>query len=181
MKLEKSHFTENLVRINALRFNKWVFEPGMLFKSELKWWGDRGWRGERHSGLDLLSYESDDGTVKTIGAHIKVPVIYEGTLVRRIKDFLGYTVFVAHESYEGDSRLYTIYGHVLPAPDVPAGSPVKEGPVIATLPEAAETNVPGHLHIAVALIPKDIPIESFSWKLLNETANIHFFDPLHII
>jgi len=181
MKLEKAHFTENLVRINALRFNKWVFEPGMLFKSELKWWADRGGRGEIHNGLDLLSYETDDGTVKKIGTDTKVPVIYEGRIVRRIKDFLGYTVFVAHDIYEGDSRLFTIYGHVLPIPEVPLGCTVEEGPIIATLSDAAETKVPVHLHLSVALIPKDIPIESFSWKLLNETANIHFFDPLHII
>lgn len=181
MKLEKSHFTENLVRINTLRFNKWVFGPGMLFRSELKWWGDKGDRGEMHNGLDLLSYESDDGIIKTIGADTKVPIIYEGSVVRCIKDFLGYTLFAAHELYDGDSQLFTIYGHVLPASDIPIGNAVKEGSVIATLSGVSGTKVPGHLHISVALIPKDIPLETLSWKILKEAANIHFFDPINII
>jgi hypothetical protein len=62
VELTKSHFTEHLVRVNTLSFSKWVFEPGMLFLSEMKWWGDKGRRRHRHNGLDLHSYAADDGT-----------------------------------------------------------------------------------------------------------------------
>ena len=180
MKLEKSHFTENLVRLNALLFNKWAFEPGMSFMSGLKWWGDKGDRGEEHNGLDLLFYETDDGRLKIIGADTKVPIIYEGRIVRCITDFLGHSLFAAHEIYDGGSRLYTIYGHVLQAPDISIGDLVKEGTAIA-YPKASGLKTPGHLHISVALIPTTIPIETFSWELLNETADVHFFDPFLII
>ena len=66
MKLTKTDFTKNLVRINGLQFNKWIFEPGMLFMSGSKWWGGKGNRTEWHNGLDLLRYEATDGTYKNV-------------------------------------------------------------------------------------------------------------------
>ena len=180
MDLTKSRFTEYLVRLNTLRFKRWVFEPGMLFSSESKWWGDKGPRGHRHNGLDLRLYEDDTGTLKTINADTKIPIIYEGKIARSIEDFLGHTLFAAHEIYEGGSQLFTLYGHVLQGADVFIGKSLSEGAAIATLAGAKNMKVPGHLHISVALIPKKIPIETLMWKNLNE-ADMLFFDPRGII
>ena len=91
MHLSRSQFTEHLVWLNNIPFNRWVFEPGMLFLSESKWWGDKGERGHRHNGLDIYSYETADGTRKTLRRDTNIPIIYEGRIVRSIKDFIGYT------------------------------------------------------------------------------------------
>jgi hypothetical protein len=181
MNLEKTRFTEHLTRLNALRFTKWVFDPGMLYRSELKWWGDKGYREHRHNGLDLQLYETSDGTLQAISGGTKIPIIYDGKIVRRIKDFLGYTLFVEHEICEKDCRLFTIYGHVLQTAEVSIGRLLNEGSVVATLAEAKNMKVPDHLHLSVALVPKTIPSGSLTWKTLHEAEDIHFFDPGHII
>ncbi len=181
MDLNKTLFTEHLIRLNTLRFNKWIFEPGMLFLSEIKWWGEKGYRGYRHNGLDLRLYETSDGTFETIDEDTKIPIIYEGKIVSSIKDFLGFTLFAAHEIYDGDSQLYTIYGHVMQTANVFIGKLLSEGTVIATLAGATNVRVPSHLHISVALIPKEIPLETLTWKTINENVGIRFFDPRHII
>lgn len=181
MKLKKSRFTENLVRLNSLSFRRWVFEPGMEFLSESKWWGDRGHRGQRHNGLDLLFYETDKGELRTLEEDTKIPIIYEGRIVKSVEDFLGYTLFAAHEIYDGDFQLFTLYGHVLQFPDIAGGEPLSEGTIIATLPATRGGKVPIHLHISAALTPKNLPLENLSWKRLNETEDITFFDPREII
>ena len=130
MHLSRSQFTEHLVRLNNLQFDRWVFEPGMLFRSESKWWGDKGERGHRHNGLDLRSYEAADGTRKTICRDTKIPIIYEGRIVMSIKDFIGHTLFAAHEIYNNESQLFTIYGHVMQTADLLFERLLAEGPVI---------------------------------------------------
>lgn len=181
MKLEKTDFTENFVRINTLRFKKWIFEPGMLFQSELKWWGDKGPRNKQHNGLDLMLYETDERVQRTINPDTKVPIMYKGTMVRCIKDFLGYTVFAAHEIYEEDSQLFTIYGHVQHPEDHIIGKFFNKGEVIAALSEPTDKKIPPHLHISAALIPKTIPLENLSWEILDEHKNVIFIDPIDII
>ena len=181
MKLSSTDFTKNIARINSLQFNKWIFEPGMLFMSGSKWWGDKGDRTVRHNGLDLFRYEAADGTYRTIDAETKVPIIYEGRIVRCVKDFLGYSLFAAHEIHEGDLQLFTIYGHVLQAPDISVDDYVDEGTVIASLNKTSGASAPGHIHISVVLIPTSIPFEALSWTVLNEADNVHFFDPAIIL
>ena len=181
MNLSRSQFTEHLVRLNNLQFDRWVFEPGMLFRSESKWWGDKGARGHRHNGLDLRSYETADGTRKTLRKDTKVPIIYKGRVVRSIKDFIGYTLFAAHEICENESRLFTIYGHVMQTADLLFERLLAEGTSIATLAGTEKMKVPHHLHISAALIPETIPIDRLTWKTLDEADNIIFFDPLDII
>jgi hypothetical protein len=181
MHLRRSQFTEHLVRLNSLQFDRWVFEPGMLFRSESKWWGDKGDRGHRHNGLDLRSYETADGTRKTICRDTKVPIIYEGRIVRRIKDFIGSTLFAAHEIYDSEAQLFTIYGHVTQTADIFPERLLGEGTAIATLAGTESMKVPHHLHISAALIPKTVPTESLTWKTLDEAGDIIFLDPRHII
>ncbi|HWR58109.1 MAG TPA: hypothetical protein VN328_04400, partial [Thermodesulfovibrionales bacterium] len=162
--IKQSRFTERMVKLNGLRFNKWIFEPGMLFSAGMKWWEEIGRRGQRHNGLDLRSYEADDGTVKALDPGTKVPIIYEGKIVSSIKDFLGHTLFAAHEIYQEDSQLFTIYGHVLQTPDLPFDRLLNEGTEIAVLAGSSNRNVPAHLHISAALIPMAIPAEALTWK-----------------
>ena len=180
MNLTKSHFTEHLVRLNALSFSKWVFEPGMLFLSDEKWWGDKGYRKHQHNGLDLHSYATADGTVKALNENTKIPVIFDGIIVKSIKDFLGYTLFAAHEIYDRGSQLFTIYGHVQPS-DCAEDKFFSEGSVFAVLGGRQSTSVPIHIHLSVAFIPKTIRIESLTWKTLDEDDRILFIDPRDVI
>jgi hypothetical protein len=181
MHLRRSQFTGHLVRLNNLQFIRWIFDPGMLFQSESKWWGDKGDRGHCHNGLDLRSYETPDGTYKTISGDTKVPIIYEGKIVRSIKNFIGYTLFAAHEIFDDESQLFTVYGHVTKTAEIFPERLLPEGTVIATLAEREDMRVPHHLHISIALIPKTIPPETMTWKTLDESADVTFLDPRHII
>lgn len=153
----------------------------MLFSSELKWWGEKEKLGHPHNGLDLRFYEAPDGTIKTIDEDTKIPIIYDGRIVKVIKDFLGFTIFASHEIYMEGSQLFTIYGHVLQSPDISFGKPLREGARIATLAGPSTRNVPSHLHISVVLIPRALPKEALSWKLLNENKTVRFLDPREII
>ena len=181
MELTKSHFTEHLVRVNTLSFSKWVFEPGMLFLSEMKWWGDKGCRKHRHNGIDLHSYAADDGTVRTLNEGMKVPILFDGTIVRGIKDFLGYTFFAVHEIYDSGSQLFTIYGHLQPAEYFCEGTYLHEGAVFATMAGTEGDLVPAHIHLSMAFISKTIRTESLTWKTLDEDERILFVDPCHLI
>jgi hypothetical protein len=177
MNLPKSHFTEHLVRLNTISFSKWVFEPGMLFLSEMKWWGDKGRRRHRHNGIDLHKYAADDGTVRTLSEGVKVPMIFDGTIVRSIKDFLGYTLFAVHEIHDRDSQLFTIYGHLQPAEYFYENKYLHEGAVFAIMAGTEGAAVPAHIHLSMALIPKTIRKESLTWKTLDEDDRILFIDP----
>lgn len=181
MHLPRSGFTENLMKLNAIRLAKWVFEPGMLFMSENKWWADKGLRAHRHSGLDLLLYEREDGVIESLVNGTQIPALYPGTIVGYIKDFLGHSVFVSHEIREKGSQLFTIYGHVTLLEDICIGKTLKEGSVVASLEGTVNSKVPGHLHLSVVLIPDTIPLEILSWDLLEKTDNVMFFDPREII
>ena len=181
MKLDKSRFTENLIRLNSLRFRKWIFEPGMLFSSEEKWWGDKGRRVRRHNGLDMRLYETDEGKHKAIGRGTIIPIIYTGRVTGIIRDVIGFTLFAAHGIYDGDFQLYTIYGHVIQTADVSIGAFVREGAGIATPAGASKRQAPCHLHISVTLVPKAIPPEDLTWQALDKNPDVRFLDPIEII
>jgi hypothetical protein len=177
----KSHFTENLVRHNTLSFSKWLFEPGMLFLSEMTWWGEKGFRKHRHNGLDLHSYAADDGIVRTLNEGMKVPLLFDGTIVRSIKDFLGYTFFVVHDIYDSSSQLFTVYGHLQPAEFFCEGKYLHEGDVFATMAGTEGAVVPAHIHLSLAFIPETIRTEALTWKTLDEDERILFVDPRNLI
>ncbi len=181
MHLNQSRFTEHLIRLNALKFNRWIFEPGMLFSSETKWWGDKKARGRRHNGLDLRSYKAADGTLRTLEEGTKIPIIFDGRIVGVIRDFIGYSVFAAHEIYDGDSVLFTIYGHVVQAQHVRIGETFRAGTEIAALAGSSTGKAPCHLHISVAMVPGDMSPGILDWKILEEDKAVRFFDPLDII
>jgi hypothetical protein len=181
MTLDNSRFTEHLVRANTLRFKRWVYDPGMFFLSESKWWGDKGHRSHRHNGLDLRLYENHAGAIETIAEGAKIPLVYEGRVVNIIEDFLGYTIFAAHEMFDEGSQLFTIYGHVEPARGVLIDEFAGEGEVIANLAGKKSTKVPAHLHLSLAFIPETTRVESLTWQTLDEFENIIFLDPRDII
>ncbi len=169
-----------MVRLNSLRFAEWRILPGMEFGSRVKWWSDGNDRKEAHNGLDLRFYNDPDGRILALDRHAEVPLIYPGLVVRCVPDFLGQSIFVRHGITEAGRRLFTLYGHVVPAAGI-LNTALPEGAVIAALSEAGNMKVPCHLHISIALMPDSVPPENLGWKMLSENQDVTFLDPREII
>jgi hypothetical protein len=132
--LSSSRFTAHLVRENGLageRLAHWVLRPGMLFGAAGKWWGDGGKRIAPHEGLDLCFYRDQAHEIHRLHPGIRIPAMYEGTVVRMLDDFLGRTVVIAHRLPEVDITCYTIYGHTVPREGLHVDRLVREGEVVA--------------------------------------------------
>jgi murein DD-endopeptidase MepM/ murein hydrolase activator NlpD len=185
--LNNSRFTEFLVRENAFDpggFNGWVFCPGMLFNSTDKWWGDQGKRNTPHEGLDLCFYKDREDTILRLDEQTKVPVIYDGMVVRIIDDFLGKSVIIEHLFSDGHkNKLCTIYGHTIPEENLHVGKIVKEGDVIATLADAgtSKTNIFSHLHISLGWTAKGISYDGLDWRNIGTPNTVTLLDPLQVI
>lgn len=172
--LRNTRFTEFLIRKNAFGeggFKGWIFCPGMLFNSTDKWWGDQSQRDKPHEGLDLCFYEDREDTIRRLGEKVKIPVIYDGIVVRIIDDFLGKSVILEHVFPDRDNnRLCTIYGHTIPEDNLHVGKIVKEGDVIATLADSSrsKTNIFPHLHISIAWASKSISFDRLDWDKIGD-------------
>ena len=185
--LGNTRFTEFLIRKNALDqggFNGWVFCPGMLFNSTDKWWGDQGKRDKPHEGLDLCLYKDHKDTILRLDEKAKIPVIYDGTVVGIVDDFLGKSVIIEHLFSDYDNnRLCTIYGHTIPENTVYVGKIVKQGDVIATLAgsSTSQTGMFPHLHISVGWTCKEISYDSLDWENIGDPNTVTLLDPLRVI
>ena len=185
--LNNSRFTEFLIRENAFDtggFNGWVFCPGMLFNSTTKWWGDQDKRNTPHEGLDLCFYQDREDTILCLDEQTKVPVIYDGMVVRIIDDFLGKSVIIEHLFSDfHNNRLCTIYGHTIPEENLHVGKIVKAGEVIATLADAkmSKTNIFSHLHISLGWTAKGISYDRLDWRNIGTPNTLTLLDPLQVI
>jgi hypothetical protein len=161
-------------------FKEWVFQPSMLFGSTLKWWGDRGKREKLHEGLDLLTYRTGRNTINHVDEKTIVPVIYRGTVVKIIKDFLGESVFVSHGLFnEFGQQLYTIYGHIKPGSKTVIGETLEETDIIgAVAPAKKHAGTAPHIHISIAWISKEVLPEELDWDMINDNSRVTFLDPL---
>jgi hypothetical protein len=177
----KSLFTRFMVDSNRLNFNRWVFEPGMRFMADCKWWADRSPRGECHNGLDVRLYETENGVIESLPEGARIPVLFSGQVVKLIADFIGISVFVEHKTAETGLRLLTLYGHLVPASGITTGRHLARGAIVGTLAAAAEMKVPSHLHLSVVRVPSSISLEDLTWKSLADTEGVRFFDPLEFI
>ena len=180
-------FHERLVFDNGLDwkgFQEWIFYSAMLFGSRDKWWGDRGERDRQHEGLDIYLYRTGDGDIQYLDADTKIPVIFDGRVVKVCKDFLGESVFVSHNIYNlNGSRLYTIYGHTRPHDSIRSGEELSAGGVVGVLAGTRENNgtIPHHLHISVAWIPDTVLSQELDWEVITEQDGIVLLDPLQVI
>ena len=128
--VEKTSFSEQLLECNGLReagFDQWAFSPGMLFKAPGKWWGDRGTRARPHEGIDLCLYTDETGRPFALDESTRIPVMFDGEIIKIEEDFLGQSVYVAHAIDDGHGRrLWTIYGHTRPADHIQPGDRLSE-------------------------------------------------------
>ena len=187
MPLPQTAFSEYLLRCNGLDktgFDSWIFYPGMLFGAEARWWGKRGHRDRRHEGLDLCLYRDKAGRIHSLNRKTKIPVMFEGEVVKIHDDFLGKSIYIAHHIYDSSgNQLCTIYGHTEPYGEVASGGLLGEGDLIATVADASKrrAEIPSHLHISVAWVPQSLSRESLNWETISRTGEVTLQNPLEVI
>lgn len=180
----KSSFWDALIRLNGLDkqgFVEWVFKPGMLFNDLFLWWGDGGARRMPHEGLDVCYYRNVSGQNFPLTKKTVIPVIYDGKIVRIHDDFLGKSLYVAHEIYEGNGkRLFTVYGHISPLRGTAEGKELREGVPFATIADAGtgKTVIPPHVHLSVAWISVTFPFERLNWDAMGDPNVVTLCNPL---
>ena len=170
--------------LDELGFKEWLFHPAMLFGSCGKWWGDLSKRNRPHEGLDLCVYRTEKGDTRYLEANTKVPVIFEGQVVRIGDDFLGQSVFVSHGAHGNDgSRLHTIYAHIKPDGRIHRGERLSEGDIIGTIADARRSGgvVPPHLHVSVAWISNTVCSQELDWQIVADLGGVVLLDPLRVI
>jgi hypothetical protein len=187
MSISNSQYGSLLVTSNGLDksgFFQWVFYPGMLFHSDDKWWGDWGTRKRPHEGLDICFYQGKDGAIFNLLPSAKIPVIYEGTVVCLLDDYIGKTLFILHDIYDANqNQLCSIYGHTDPCDTIRVSSPVGKGDIIATISDVKRKGVQmsSHLHLSLAWIPKSYEHQQLNWDKLSVQAELILLDPLDFI
>jgi hypothetical protein len=184
---QESRFFDFLLEINRpymKNFEKWVFQPGMLFNSLDKWWGDKKKRETAHEGIDLCCFKEADGRINHLHRGIKIPATFAGNIVKTEKDFLGTSIYLSHDIFSPDQRrLFTIYGHTTPLNAVAAKQKVEAGEPIAEVSEFAPegTDILPHLHISFAWVPVSLNPGLLNWQNLAENPEITLIDPFSVL
>jgi hypothetical protein len=179
-------FFDLLLTVNPVRlrgFKHWLFHPGMLFQSRQQWWGPGKPRSSPHEGLDLCWFADVAGHRHTLDQTVGVPVPFPGRIARISRDFLGQSIFVAHDLEPTPGRrLYTAFGHTTPRSGLAVAQTVLQDDIIATVSAATDrkTAVPPHLHLTLALIPDSVPADRLTWDHLGADPAITLLDPLAV-
>jgi murein DD-endopeptidase MepM/ murein hydrolase activator NlpD len=183
----RSKFMEFMVEHNRpgmAGFQRWIFQPGMLFQASEKWWGDQGRRVAPHEGLDLYSFAEAGGRVIAVDQHTQIPAAFAGHIVKIHRDFLGKSIYMSHAIFTaGDRRLISVYGHTVPGESLQAGQKVADGEIIGLIsgfPDKKTSLVP-HLHITFAWVPVHVALNQLEWKNLVDDPGIRLIDPLMVI
>lgn len=156
--------------------------PGMEFRSEIKWWPDKGMRATPHEGVDICYYIDSTGEECRVTPEFRVPVMATGRIMAISKDYLGETVFLDHQ-YEQLSRFLSIYAHITPLPDLKTGDKVCAGEVIGTVADTAgkKNRIPAHLHISLMIIARAVPAEKLDWHMISYPEDAKLIDPLRML
>jgi hypothetical protein len=177
-------FCEQVVQYNNLaakKFVQWAFYPGMLFQSKERWWGNGGLREMPHEGIDLCLYTDQSGSTRALDVAAPIPVMYRGCVRHIIDDYLGKTIFMAHEIFnDAEKQLYSIYGHIEPPGRIARGMILEEGEIVGSIAgtEDRRFKIIPHVHISVAWISRNFPPEQLNWQSMNESPDIMPLNPL---
>lgn len=141
-------------------------------------------RARPHEGLDLCLYRDRENQIIHLKEGAKIPAVYDGVIVRIIEDFLGKSIFIEHSLSTFDrSRLYTIYGHSIPHPELSIGKTVQQGDTIGTIADAnrSNTHILTHLHISLGWTTDIISHDKLDWETISKQGVLTLLDPLEII
>ncbi|MCF6148303.1 MAG: M23 family metallopeptidase [Candidatus Kuenenia sp.] len=185
--MQKSRFHHFFLQQNEFDrfgFDEWVFYPGMLFNDSQKWWAGRDVvRRSPHEGIDFCFYRDSTGLICNLDEKTKIPVLFEGKVVRIHNDFLGKSVYVQHNVHgKQEQSLFTIYGHMTPLSGLAQGDFLQEGDILATVANTREcTKILPHAHITVAWISESFPHEKLNWEAISNPHLATLCNPLEFI
>ena len=156
--------------------------PGMEFRSEIKWWPDKGMRRTPHEGVDICYYVNSTGAECRVTPELRVPVMATGRILAISKDYLGETVFLDHE-HNQPSRFLSIYAHITPRPHLKTGDKICAGDVIGTVADTTgkKNRIPAHLHISLMIAARTVPAEKFDWHMISFPEDAELIDPLTML
>lgn len=187
MLLPSSELFHQLVAENDLdkrRFDQWVFNPGMLFRTVEKWWDEASERGIPHEGIDIAAFLTKGGQVEWLAPFVKIPAAYDGIIDRLQRDFIGFSCFMRHPQFQRGSRyLYSVYGHIVPLPERSEGEALKAGDILGALADTSgkAALIRPHLHFSMAWISAATPVEKLNWELMNDPDAVILIDPLALL
>jgi murein DD-endopeptidase MepM/ murein hydrolase activator NlpD len=177
--ITRSGFTKRFVLSNDLDangFKEWSFQPGMVFASREKWWGEHGARHRHHEGVDFAAFLDGEEREQQITAGMLVPTLFSGQVVNIIEDLLGSTIIIDHAIRDQDGRvLHAFYAHLTPHRTISQGTEIDSEDILGAI--APGSSCLAHLHISTAWCSRDIPLSNFSWQ----TSTLQFFNPMEII
>lgn len=167
--------------LDALGFCTWRFHWGMLFGTSEKWWGDKGLRRRPHEGIDFCLFRDINERDQNLNPGIRIPLMYDGEVVKIDDDYLAKSVYAMHPIYDGNgSQLLSAYAHVIPLPSIDVGSVLHEGEMIATIAdlEGKRSLLSPHLHVSMAWVPSMLSHECIDWDTLANPDMVTLLDPL---
>jgi hypothetical protein len=165
-------------------FVEWIFSPGMLFNTWDTWWKGQAKRPKPHEGLDLCLYRNQADRIVSLDGITRVPVMFDGVVVKIFNDFLGKSLFIEHRLPDDtDGRFIVIYGHTAPCDNLYVGKTVKQGEIIAAVAGAQSSgaNVSPHLHISLAWAAGPLSYDRLDWSTIADRRVLALIDPLHVI
>lgn len=159
----------------------WLFYPGMLPDSRLKWWGDFGNRPSAHEGIDICFYRRRTGPILSLPSGGRVPAWSSGTVLNVCDDFLGRSLVVetgAHPST--GTRILEIYAHLSVSEKITPGTQVHTGQIIARIADthARGSVLPPHLHLSCIEVPAGIPGHELNWGLFPRRNKVNVLNPV---
>jgi hypothetical protein len=164
---------------------QWIFMPGMLFNSMEKWWGDLGRRTIPHEGLDLCFYKDLHGRIHGLDVQTRIPAMFDGRIVKIMKDYLGMTMIMEHDPIDENSPGFlTIYGHSKPMKEMVPGRRVKKGDIVCSISWRQNSKSHGllpHLHLTMGLFSSELSLESLDWSIIPKTHLLTLMDPLPLL
>jgi len=153
---------------------------GMTFGAPDTWWAEKGPRARPHEGLDICFFSDMEGRVLRLLPGTKIPVMYDGTLVALLDDFLGKTLIVEHGIRDEDGRvLCSMYAHLTPDETMQPGRVLQQGDIIAGLaPAPSKAAILPHLHLSLGWASRAIEYDALDWRTLGEEEKLALVDPL---
>ncbi|SLM30015.1 putative membrane protein [Desulfamplus magnetovallimortis] len=175
-------FLKSIEHINHLQIcasREWIFHPGMLFGSWLKWWGSPGYRKTAHEGIDIAQYRNRNGDIVSLSQDIMIPAMVDSTILNICDDFLGRSVIAGF-----GRSLAIVYSHIAPDTSLKAGDFVAAGKILGTVADTSmrKSGIGAHLHISLMEIARYLSLDDLNWNLFvsKDQDYIYFYNPIYI-
>lgn len=181
---KKSCFCKNFIKINNLdkiEFDEWFFHPGMLFNNINKWWAPYDYRKTPHEGVDFYLFKDKKGSCSNIQIETKIPIIFEGEVVKIDNDFLGKSIYLSHDIFnDNNCKLHSIYAHTAPHHLIKIGNTLDKNEIISTLAptKTQKQKIPPHLHLSTVWLPDSTQYNKLNWETINNPQIATLCNPL---